>query len=152
MEAMSASRELWPPDPRRHIMPVLTMSQSRTRNGKHICQHPLCVLPRTMRKLTTHKLSSFTCPIPLEVSSTWACHYKSISLVRKIKHRFPHFALFKRLGCNKCGNQVCYQGALAPRILDNTSCLPPSCHRRVHSTASTCLSTHCAFFPIKCAS
>ena len=114
VETKSAASELWPPDPRRHIMPILTMSQSRTHHGKHICQHTPCVLTRTMCKLTTHKLSSLTCRLPFEVSSTWACHYKSISLVRKIKNRFPHFALFKRLGCNKCGNQVCCLGALAP--------------------------------------
>ena len=36
--------------------------------------------------------------------------------------------------------------SFGPRILDNTSSLPLSCHRRVHSTASTCLSRHCAFF------
>ena len=35
-----------------------------------------------MCKLTTYKLSSCTCLISWEVSSSWACHYKSISLVR----------------------------------------------------------------------
>ena len=57
-----------------------------------------------------------------------------------------------KLGCNKCGNQVCYLQALGPRILERISCLFLTCHRQVHTTTNTYFSIHCVVFHIKCAS